>query len=91
MRGLAEVLIAALDLLAAEGRRVGRAQYRALRAGAVAFAFAFVLAAGFGFLLTALYLALAPAVGPPVAALLTGIVASVVGGAGLVATRWLLD
>lgn len=91
MRGLAEILIAAVDLLGAEGRRVGKANYKALRAGALALAFALVATAGAGFLLTSLFLALLPPLGAATAAFLTGLVATLLGGIGLFATRWMLD
>ncbi len=87
MGRLAELLLVGADLLANEWRRLARAQVRVLRAAAFACVFAALLLVGLGFLVAAVYLALEPAVGPPLAALFTGTGTAVAGLLGLLLLR----
>lgn len=84
VRRLLEVLIAAAELFADERRQVERLRGSVLKWAVLACALALLLVGGLGFLLAAAYLALAPGLGPAIAALLTG------GGALVVGVVWFL-
>lgn len=88
MRRFAELFLAAVDVLSAESKEVGRVGVRAARSSALALGFTIVLIAGVGFVLAATYLALAGPLGPPAAALITGLVGLGTGLIGLWSTRW---
>ncbi|HSF31118.1 MAG TPA: hypothetical protein VLK82_11705 [Candidatus Tectomicrobia bacterium] len=83
MRGLAELIIALLELLEAEARALRSGSFRlAVSLGLLATAGILALG-GIGLVLWALYLYLAVFLGPPAATLITGIITLLASG-GLV-------
>ena len=89
MRALAELMLAGLDLIHAECRKL-QEQARQVAGEVVVLCIAGVLLlAAFGLLLAAVFLGLQAAMGAPLAALLTGLITLVLAGGMLGVAQWL--
>ena len=83
MRGLAELIIALLELLEAEARALRSGLFRLGLSLALLGTAGILMLAGVGLIVRALYLYLAISLSPPTATLITGVVTLLVSG-GLV-------